>query len=114
MHYFQIEFEAHNRQEELLREARERRLARALKSRRCNDSVLEQLRVRRLLGLSRARPLLTPTSTLRASKSDAGSPLRPYAIARGRSLSQAGRRRCVWWLPPSAERLWAPEKGHWA
>jgi hypothetical protein len=51
MHYFQIEFEAHNRQEELLREARERRLARALKSRRCNDSVLEQLRVRRLLGL---------------------------------------------------------------
>jgi len=51
MHYFQTEFEAHDRQEELLREARERREAGALKSRRWNDGVLEQLRLRRLVGL---------------------------------------------------------------
>ena len=51
MHYFQAEFQAHERQEELLREAREQHLARALKSRRHDDGVLGQLHVRRLVGL---------------------------------------------------------------
>lgn len=50
MHYFQIEFEAHDRQEKLLREARERRLSRALKSRKRNDGVFNQLRVHRFVG----------------------------------------------------------------
>jgi len=51
MHYLQMEFEAHDRQEELLREARERRLARALKSRRWNNSMLDPLHLRCLVGL---------------------------------------------------------------
>ena len=56
MHYFQMEFEAHERQEELLHEARERRLGRALKSKRWNDGVLSQLHVLRLVGLRRRQP----------------------------------------------------------
>ena len=56
MHYLQTEFEARDRQEELLREARERRLARALASRRRDGSVLSQLRVRRLVGLLGREP----------------------------------------------------------
>jgi hypothetical protein len=56
MHYFQMEFQAHEHREELLREARERRLAQALESRRCNDGVLSQLHVRRLVGLLRREP----------------------------------------------------------
>ena len=39
MHYFQMEFLAHERREELLREARQRRLARALWSAKQDDSV---------------------------------------------------------------------------
>jgi hypothetical protein len=56
MHYLQTEFEARDRQEELLREARKRRLARALASRRREGSVLSQLRVRRLVGLLGREP----------------------------------------------------------
>jgi hypothetical protein len=51
MHYLQTEFEARDRQEELLREARERRLARALESRRRDDGVLKQLHLRGLVAL---------------------------------------------------------------
>jgi len=51
MHYLQMEFEGRDRQEELLREARKRRLARALASRRRDGSVPNQPRVRRLVGL---------------------------------------------------------------
>jgi hypothetical protein len=59
MHYFQIEFEAHDRQEVLLREARERRRARALKSRTRDDGVLKHLHLRRLAaGLVSVRKLL--------------------------------------------------------
>jgi hypothetical protein len=56
MHYFQMEFQAHERQEELLREARERRLAHALKSRGYDDGVPSQLHVRHLVGVLRREP----------------------------------------------------------
>ena len=54
MHYFQIEFLAHERQGELVYEARERRLAQALKSADRNDGLLHQLLVRHFAGLLRA------------------------------------------------------------
>ena len=54
MHYFQMEFLAHERQEELLREASLVHLARALKSADRNDDLLHQLLVRHLAGLLRA------------------------------------------------------------
>ena len=56
MYYFQIEFQARERRDELLREARQRRLGRALKSRGHNDSVLGQLQMRRLDGLLKRDP----------------------------------------------------------
>jgi hypothetical protein len=56
MHYFQAEFQVHERREELLREARERRLARALKLRKHDDGVPAQLHVRRFVGLLRREP----------------------------------------------------------
>lgn len=56
MHYFQLEFEAHERQEELLHEARERRLGRTLKSNRWNNGVPSRLHVLRLVGLLRRGP----------------------------------------------------------
>ena len=53
MHYFQVEFLAHERQEELLREARERRLALALRSAKQDDGVTPRRSVLRgLLQLS--------------------------------------------------------------
>ena len=57
MHYFQMEFLAHERQEELLREAHEGRLAHALKSANRNDGPLHQLPVRHLAGLLHASPI---------------------------------------------------------
>jgi hypothetical protein len=57
MHYLQAEFQAYERQEQLLREAREQHLARALKSRRHANSVLGQPHVRRLVGLLRREPV---------------------------------------------------------
>ena len=56
MNYFQAEFQAHERQEQLLREAREQHLARALKSRRHDDGVLGRFHVRRLVGLLGREP----------------------------------------------------------
>jgi hypothetical protein len=56
MHYLQMEFEAHDRQEELLREARERRLAHDLKPSTHDDGVLKRLLLRRLAGLLRREP----------------------------------------------------------
>lgn len=54
MHYFQMEFLAHEHQEELLREAPLVRLARALRSANRDDGLLHQLLVRHLAGLLRA------------------------------------------------------------
>jgi hypothetical protein len=54
MHYFQMEFLVHERQEKLLREARERRLAHALKLAKRDDGPLHWLLVRHLTGLLRA------------------------------------------------------------
>jgi hypothetical protein len=56
MYYFQMEFQARERRDELLREARQRRLGRALKSRGHNDGVLGQLQMRRLIGLLKREP----------------------------------------------------------
>lgn len=56
MHYLQMELQAHERRDELLREARERRLARALKSRGHNDGGLSQLHVRQLVSLLKRKP----------------------------------------------------------
>jgi hypothetical protein len=53
MHYFQMEFLVHERREELLREARERRLTRALGSAKRDDGLLHQLLVRHFAGLLR-------------------------------------------------------------
>jgi hypothetical protein len=57
MHYFQMELQVHERRDELLREAHERRLARALKSRGHTDGVLSHLHVRRLVSLLRREPV---------------------------------------------------------
>ena len=54
MHYFQIEILAHERQGELVYEARERRLAQALKSADRNEGLLHQLLVRHFAGVLRA------------------------------------------------------------
>jgi hypothetical protein len=51
MHYFQMEFQARKRQEELLHEARKRRLASAVRLANRDDDLLHQLRARRLVGL---------------------------------------------------------------
>ncbi len=51
MSYLQIEFQARERQEELLREARERRLARAVWSARGERGLPPKLRSRRLIRL---------------------------------------------------------------
>ena len=60
MHYFQMEFLAHERQEELLREASLVHLARALKSADRNDDLLNQLLVRHLAGFLRASQSTRP------------------------------------------------------
>jgi hypothetical protein len=54
MHYFQMEFLAHERQEELLREASLVRLANAFRSANRDDGLLHQLLVCHLAGLLRA------------------------------------------------------------
>ena len=54
MHYFQMEFQARERQKELLLEARERHLACASRSAKRDDSQLHQFLVRHLAGLLRA------------------------------------------------------------
>ena len=51
MSYIQIEFQARERQEELLREARERRLARAVRSARGERDLPRRLSLRRLVRL---------------------------------------------------------------
>jgi len=56
MHYLQMELQAHEHRDELLREARERHLARALKSRGHSGCGLGQLSVRRLFGVLRRNP----------------------------------------------------------
>jgi len=54
MHHCYMEVAARIRREELLREARERRLARALRSAKRNGHLLHQLLVGHLSGLLRA------------------------------------------------------------
>ena len=54
MHHRYMEVAARDRQEELLREARERQLARALRSAKRDDSQLHQFLARHLAGLLRA------------------------------------------------------------
>jgi hypothetical protein len=51
MRHFQMELQARERQEELLREARERRLARAVRSARGEGDLPRKLRPRRLVRL---------------------------------------------------------------
>jgi hypothetical protein len=51
MSYIQIEFQARERQEELLRGARERRLARAVRSARGKGDLPRRIRLRRLVRL---------------------------------------------------------------
>ena len=53
MHYLQMEFEAHDRQKVLLREARERHLARVFKKSRTrdDDGLLKKLHLRGLVAL---------------------------------------------------------------
>ena len=51
MSYIQIEFQVRERQEELLRGARERRLARAVRSARGKGDLPRRIRLRRLVRL---------------------------------------------------------------
>lgn len=56
MHHCYMEFAGRERREELLREARERRLARAVRSSRWDGGLLHRLLVRPLVGLGRSTP----------------------------------------------------------
>lgn len=56
MHHLYIDVAVRYRREELLREARERRLARALRSAKRYDGLLHQLQLRRLAGLLGREP----------------------------------------------------------
>ena len=86
MHYLQVEFLAHERQEELLREAHEGRLAHALKSAKRNDGPLHQLPVRHLAGLLRVSPI-TWLAELASKRMGKLLPVRPGVADRSHRMS---------------------------